>query len=82
MTAVQDADAKLSLQAALDARGMANFYKQEYADAYLRYVRDGLEAGWSWRRIGEGLGLTEQAVKRYWSAHRQRVGRLGVAEAA
>jgi hypothetical protein len=76
MTAVQDADAKLSLDQALDARGLANYHKQEYADCYLRYVRDALQAGWSWRRIGEGLGISEQAVKRYWEAHRQRAGRL------
>lgn len=45
--------------------------------ARLRYIRDAREAGWSWPRIGEGLGLTDTAVRNYWRDHRMEAGRLG-----
>ncbi len=76
MTALQDETAKISLRAAEDARYACNEAKRIYADCYLRYIRDALAASWSWRRIGEGLGVSEQAVRRYWTANRQRAGRL------
>ena len=76
MSAAQDANAKISLGRALEARSQRELALADFADQYLRYIRDALQAGWSWRRIGEGLNISEQAVKRYWQTHRQRAGRL------
>lgn len=81
MAASLDQAAVGALADALDKRERRDAADAEYADAYLRFLRDARAAGWSWRRIGDGLGISDRAAERYWDRNRMRAGRLGDAPA-
>jgi hypothetical protein len=66
-----------ALNDALRKRAARSMADSTYADAYLRFLRDARAAGWSWPRIGRGLGLTAKAVEMYWKRNGMRAGRLG-----
>lgn len=81
MAASLDQAAVGALADALSKRERKDAADAEFADAYLRFLRDARAAGWSWRRIGDGLGITDDAAERYWNKHKMRAGRLGDAPA-
>lgn len=76
MAASLDQTAVASLGAALDALREKVKVDSDFADAKLRFIRDGRRASWSWSRIGKALGVSANAVRRYWNDHRQRADRL------
>ena len=77
MSASADTTANSSLAEALVAREKKVVALAEYAEAYLRYLRDARTASWSWERIGAGLGIDPSAARRYWEGHRHEAGRIG-----
>lgn len=82
MAASRDQAAVVALADALRKRERKEVAEAEFADAYLRYLRDGRDAGWSWTRIGEGLGMTGRGCELYWKRNKMRAGRLGDAPAS
>lgn len=80
MAASLDQAATLALNVALMERETKAAADREYADAYLRFLRDARAAGWSWARIGLGVGRTPKACEGYWKRNRMRAGRLGDAQ--
>lgn len=77
MAASHDQTASLALADALAKRERKEAVEREYADAYLRFLRDARAAGWSWSRIGDALGISDRAAEKYWTRNRLRAGRLG-----
>lgn len=71
----------VALGAVLHERERKAAADSEYADAYLRFLRDARAAGWSWARIGLGVERTPKACEGYWKRNRMRAGRLGDAQA-
>lgn len=77
MAASLDQAAIVALADACNKRERKEATDREYADAYLRFLREGRAAGWSWARIAYGLGLTAKACEGYWKRNHMRAGRLG-----
>lgn len=40
--------------------------------AKIDYIDEALRAGWTWNRIGAGIGQTSTAVRRYYHRNRRR----------
>lgn len=77
MAASLDQRADTALADALAKRKAKDAADSAHADALLRYLRDGRDAGWSWKRISIPLGISAKAVETYWMRNRLRAGRLG-----
>lgn len=77
MSALADQLANERLDEAVKARAALLEATETHTSAYVRYVRDALDAGWSWKRIAAGIEISEAAVRRFWIGNRQRAGRLG-----
>ena len=76
MSASADRKANRSLHRAQRSRVVMQAAEATHRDDYLRYVRDARSAAWSYERIGEGLAISGVAVRRFWTRHRYRAGRL------
>lgn len=42
-------------------------------EATVEYMRLALDAGWSWTRIGQGLGISATGARRYYNRNHRRV---------
>lgn len=76
MSAQQDQLAEDRLNDVLAHQRTLDDAVRSHARAKLRFIRDARTAGWSWQRIGDGLGLTDRGASQYWSDHRMEAGRL------
>lgn len=76
MAASLEAEALSSLKAARGARAILTAAQRDHEDAYLRFIRDSLSAGWSFYRIADAIGLSDTAVRRYWQRNRQHADRI------
>lgn len=47
-----------------------------YSDGLTRFVRDAKAEGWSNRRIGNVLGLSESYIRKFWGKAKRRADRL------
>ncbi len=66
-----------SLKLAIAAREELERVQAHHGRHHLRFLRDARAAGWSWTRIGDSLGLSEVAVRRYWERNRHAADRIG-----
>jgi hypothetical protein len=77
MAALLDQQAEDRARDVLAAKDTLDEARLGYRDAYVRYIRDALKAGWSWRRIGKGVGMTDTGARRFWDKHRTVASRIG-----
>lgn len=77
MSAESDQLAEVSLDDVRRRREHLDDMEEQHARAKLRFIRNARAAGWSWERIGNGLGLTDRGASSYWANHRMEASRMG-----
>lgn len=77
MAASTDHLAEQSLKLALAEVDTLTVATASHRRSRLQFMRDARDAGWSWKRIGAALGLSDRGAARYWLDHRMEATRLG-----
>lgn len=73
MSASAEAALTRAMHDALEAREGARRHLVWERRATIRFMDEALHNHWSWPKIGEALGITDTAARRYYERNRRKV---------
>lgn len=73
VSALASAEVQGALDRAKSYRGALEVAQRHERTATVTYIDAALAAGWTWERIGEGLGVSGTGARRYYQRNRRRV---------
>lgn len=62
-----------SLHEATRQRARLREREREEREATIRFMDEALHNHWSWSKVGEALGVTDTAARRYYQRNRRKV---------
>ncbi len=73
MSAAAERHIALCLHSAREARVVHGRAESRERLAVVTFIDEALRQQWSWSRIGEALGVTDTAARRYYQRNRRKI---------